>query len=162
MRVFSSRSCRMLMILIAGIAVLQTVVACSRGETELKNTVSGYTKMLVEALSKPDSKVMVFFASPDETKRIDSYILRMLQDKKVMVGSLKKIDFRDIELDKGKNSAVVTTYEEWSYQYVDEKSRQPVSQEELIRYNNVYHLVREQQHWVVDKIDSNEAKSGKQ
>jgi hypothetical protein len=137
------------------------MTGCTRGEVELRNTVSAYNKMLEEALAKPDSSVMSYFASPAENYRVDAYIMQMLQQKKVMLSTLKKIDFKKVELDKKNNKAIVATHEEWVFYYVDEKSRQPVTQEEKISYNNVYHLIMEQKHWVVDKIDGNEVKPDK-
>lgn len=135
---------------------LSGLTACTRGEVELKNTVSAYTQMLAEALAKPDSGKMSFFASPDEINRIDSYIMLLRKDRKVIISTLQKLDFRGVDRDKEKKTAVVTTFEEWTFHYVDEKSRQPISKEERIAYNNVYHLISDAGHWMVDRIDMNE------
>lgn len=135
------------------------LTACTRGEVELKNTVSAYTQMLAESLAKPDSGKMGFFASPEEINRIDSYILLMLKEKKVLISNLQKLDFRSVDRDKEKKTAAVTTYEEWTFHYVDEKSRKPISKEERIAYNNVYHLITDKGRWVVDRIDMNETQT---
>lgn len=148
---------------LAHLAMLLPIVAvllcCSRGEVELENTVSAYTRMLGEALAKPDAKVMEFFTSPDERGRIDSYILLLRKDGKVLVSTLKKLEFNGADLERKKNTATVTTYEEWVFHYADEKSRQPLAKEEAIAYRNRYHLIQYQGHWVVDKLDVNEVKA---
>lgn len=146
----------LLLAVCAGSLSLSGLTACTRGEVELKNTVSAYTQMLAEALAQPDADKMKFFASASEIIRIDSYILLMLKDKKVLKSALQQLDFHGVTIDKKTMTATVTTHEEWSFYYVDEKSRQPISKEERIAYNNVYHLISEQGHWVVDKIDMNE------
>lgn len=149
----------LLLVIFAGTLCVYGLTACTRGEVELKNTVTAYTQILAESLAKPDAEKIKFFASSSEIIRIDSYILLMLKEKKVLISTLQKLDFRDVDIDKGKANATVTTHEEWTYYYVDEKSRQPISKEERIAYNNVYHLIKEQGHWVVDKIDMNETQA---
>lgn len=141
------------------VLLIVVLTACTRGEVELKNTVSAYIQMLAEALAKQDAAKMSFFASAGEINRIDSYIMLMRKDQKVLISSLQKLDFRGIDRDKVKKTAVVTTYEEWGFHYVDEKSRQPISKEERVAYNNVYHLINDQGHWVVDRIDMNETQT---
>jgi hypothetical protein len=137
-------------------ALMVPSAGCSRGEVELKNTVTAYNKMLSEALAKPDSRVMEYFTAPPERERIDAYITFLRKDKKVLVSTLKKLEFTGVERDKAKEAATVMTSEEWMYQYVDEKSRQPITKEEAIGYHNVYHLVEVDGHWVVEKVSMSE------
>lgn len=146
-------------ILILCVIFTLALTGCSRGSTELKNTVSAYTKMLAEALAKPDAGMMEFFTTPFEKKRIESYIDYLRKDKKLIINTLKSIDFKSAEIDKVKKTAIVVTREEWTYHYIDEKSRQPISKEEAISYNNIYHLIQEKGHWVVEKVDMNETRS---
>ena len=143
-------------LLVTGLFLLQLSVACTKGEVELKNTVSAYTKMLAQSLAKPNSNQMEFFTSPAERSRIDGYILYLHKDGKVIINTLKSLKFTSVEVDSNKKDARVATNEEWTFHYVDEKSRQPISAEEQIRYRNIYHLVKEQGHWVVEKVDMTE------
>lgn len=138
-----------------------TLPGCSRGEVELKNTVTAYNKMLSEALAKPDANLMEYFASLAERQRIDAYITFLLKDRKVAICTLKKLDFNRIYRDRDKKQATVATTEEWTYHYVDERSRQPISEEESLHYNNVYHLVEQEGHWLVEKLDMNETQKPK-
>lgn len=144
------------LLLLLGLFVLQLPLACTKGEVELKNTVSAYTKMLAQSLAKPNSNQMEFFTTSAERNRIDGYILFLRKDGKVIINTLKSLEFSSVEVTDSKKDALVTTEEEWSFHYVDEKSRQPVSAEERIRYRNTYHLIKEQGHWVVDKVDMSE------
>lgn len=138
-----------------------TLPGCSRGEVELKNTVTAYNKMLSNALAKPDASLMEYFTTQAEKQRIDAYITFLLKDRKIAICTLKKIDFNHILHDREKNRATVSTSEEWSYHYVDERSRQPVTEEETIRYNNVYNLVEKEGRWLIEKIDMNEGQAQK-
>lgn len=150
---------KMFLLLLAGALLLELLVACSKGEVELKNTVSAYTKMLAQSLAKPNSNQMEFFTTPEERNRIDSYIMFLGKDGKVIVNNLKSLQFVSVQVEKDKKNAQVTTNEEWTFHYVDEKSRQPISKEEAIRYRNIYHLINEQGHWVVNKVDMNETQA---
>lgn len=145
-----------LLAVLVGLLSVLLLSACTRGEIEVKNTVSAYTQMLPEALLKPDAEKMRFFASSDEIMRIDAYILQMRQERKLMQSFLKTLEFRSVDIAKGKQEATVTTNEVWRYRYLDEKSRQPVSDESMIAYNNMYYLIKDQGHWVVNRIDLNE------
>lgn len=145
-----------LLLLMLGLFLLQLPLACTKGEVELKNTVSAYTKMLAQSLAKPNSNQMEFFTTPAERNRVDGYILYLRKDGKVIINTLKALKFSSVEVDSTTKSARVGTTEEWTFHYVDEKSRQPISKEESIRYRNIYHLIKEQGHWVVDKVDMSE------
>ncbi len=115
-----------------------------------------YNKMIAEALSKPDFRVMEYFTSTRELLRIEAYITYLKKDRKLMVSDLKKIEFAETDVSKGRDKAAVKTLEDWTFYYIDEKTRQPITKEENISYENTYHMIKEGGHWVVDKIDIKE------
>lgn len=146
----------------AVIVLLVAMMGCSRGEVELKNTVTAYTKMLSEALAKPDPKVMEYFTTSLERQRIEAYIMFLLKDKRVLISTVRQLEFTGITRDSKAKAATMMTSETWSYHYVDEKSRQPITQEDVISYHNVYHLIEEDGHWVVEKVDVTETNNNTQ
>lgn len=134
--------------------VVLLLYGCSKETVELRNVVTAYNKMLVEALSKPDSRLMEYFVTTKEMLRIESYITYLKKDKKLLVSELKKIEFLDTAINDDR--AAVKTKEEWLYHYIDSKTRQPVTDKETIAYENTYHLIRDGERWVVDRVDIKE------
>ncbi len=137
------------------VAVL-LLLSCSSESVELKNTVTAYNKMLAEALAKPDPRIMEYFTTSYELSRIDAYIVYLKKDKKVLVSELKNLEFVEIKVSDDGKSSTVDTRELWTFHYVDDVSRKPVTEEESISYENTYHLVREDNRWLVDRIDARE------
>lgn len=133
------------------VLVLSFLVSCSRQEVEVSNTVTAYTRLLSEALAKPDASVVGLFASRAEIVRIDSYITYNLKDHRVIINELLAFDFKDIEISG--QSASVNTYESWRFHYVDDKTRQRVTDDEIIDYLSTYHLIQSEGRWVVDRVE---------
>lgn len=130
--------------------------SCSNESIEIKNTVTAYNKILPEALAKPDEHIMEYFTSNNELSRIGAYILFLKTQKKIMVSDLKELEFIETIVSKDRKTATLITLEQWTFHYVDYKTREPVTEEEAIRYENRYTMVKEKDHWVVDSIDIKE------
>jgi len=143
---------KMLIILFISLMLL----SCAKDSVELQNTVTAYNKMLTEALAKPDEHIMEYFTSGDELARIGAYILRLKVEKKIMVSEVVKLEFVSTTVSDDRKSATVNTRENWRYHYVDFKTRESVTDDETISYENIYKLVNEQHHWVVDSIEVKE------
>ncbi len=132
------------------------LLSCSNESIEIKNTVTAYNKILPEALAKPDEHIMEYFTSNNELSRIGAYILFLKTQKKIMVSDLKELEFIETIVSKDRKTATLKTVEQWTFHYVDYKTREPVTEEEAIRYENRYTMVKEKDHWVVDRIDIKE------
>lgn len=145
-----------LVLALCSASALATVAGCSKEGVEVRNVVTAYNKMLPEALSRPDAGVMEYFTTHYERGRIDAYIALLRTDKRLMVCDLKKLDFLETALNPDKTEAVVKTRESWSYYYIDEKTRKPVTREEELGYENTYRLVKESGRWVVNKVEARE------
>lgn len=133
-----------------------TLLSCANESVEIKNTVTAYNKMLPEALAKPDEKIMEYFTSNNELSRIGAYILLLKTQKKIMVSDLKELEFIETIMSDNRKTAILKTAEQWTFHYVDYKTREPVTKEEVIRYENTYNMVKEKEHWVVNSIDVKE------
>jgi hypothetical protein len=133
-----------------------SLAACAREKVEIKNVVSAYNKMLPEALARPDARVMEYFTSPYELKRIQAYITYLRKDGRLLVSELKKIDFTDATFLKGGMDAAVKTREIWIYYYIDEKTRKRITEDETLGYENTYKLRKEDKRWVVNKVEIKE------
>ncbi len=129
---------------------LAFTVACS-GKTEIKNAVTAYNRQLIEALSTAKAGRLEHFASPREVGRVDSYILYLKADGKLLISDLRELKF--VRIEKHESEVKVWTDELWSYHYADFKTRKPLTEDELIRYKNLYTLVMLEGHWVVDGVE---------
>ena len=143
---------RIAIILLISFALL----SCSNESVELKNTVTAYNKILPEALAKPDEHIMEYFTSMNELSRIGAYILFLKTQKKIMVSDLKELEFIETIVSEDRKTATLKTGEQWTFHYVDYKTREPVTKEEVITYENIYTMIKEKGHWVVDRIDIKE------
>lgn len=132
------------------------LIACSKESVELQNTVTAYNKMLTEALAKPDEHIMEYFTSDNELARIGAYILRLKVEKKIMISEVIKLEFISTTLSDDGKSASVDSRERWNFHYVDVKTRERITENESIEYENIYKLIKEENHWVVDRIEVKE------
>ncbi|RMG01719.1 MAG: hypothetical protein D6726_08985 [Nitrospirae bacterium] len=138
------------------IVVMSIVMLSCSGKTEIKNAVIAYNRQLIEALSTAKAGRLEHFASPQEIARVDAYILYLKKDGKLLISDIKELKFINIE--KKKDYVLVYTEEKWSYEYIDFKTRKPLTDEELIRYKNIYTLKLYEGHWVVDSVKIKEEK----
>lgn len=146
---------RIVVVLCAALAIIMST-ACSRESVEIRNAVEAYNKLLPEALSKPNAGVMEFFTTHYELGRIEAYIMLLKSDKRLMISDLKRLEFLDTKVLADKSEAMVKTRELWKYYYIDEKTRKQITPEEELSYENTYRLVKESNHWVVDKVEVHE------
>jgi len=130
------------------------LVACSGEKQQVKNLVTTYNRVLVDAYLKPKPNLMENFTSPREFIQIDTYISYLYKTNRILKCDLKKIDFEDVKI-KG-DTAVAVTRERWVYVYLDPVNRKPVSEEYDVISANKYSLVKEKGRWVVDELDSRE------
>lgn len=121
---------------------------------EVKNTVIAYNEALRIAEYEMKSGLMEKLTSRREFQKIDNYLAYLLKNRKVMIGDITYIDFDAVEIEGEK--AEVRTKERWKYYYADPETRKPVSDTYDVIYGNVYYLLKQQGHWVVDDLMSKE------
>ena len=136
--------------------IFAILIACAKESVELQNTVTVYNKMLSEALAKPDEHVMEYFTSGSELARIGAYILRLKTEKKIMISELVKLEFISTTLSDDGKSASVNSREQWNYHYVDYKTRERITDDESIEYENIYKLIKVENRWAIDSIEVKE------
>ncbi len=146
------------MIVISGgvaVGILLAVFLLSEGKNrEVKNVVIAYNEALRRAQYEMKSSLMEKLTSRLEFQRIDNYLAYLLKNRKVIIGEITYIDFDSVETEGA--AAEVRTKERWKYYYVDPETRKPVSDTYDVIYGNVYHLKKQQGHWVVDDMTSKE------
>ncbi len=135
-------------------AMVALVVACSGEARKAENVVTMYNKVIIDAYLRPEPKLMELFVSNREYVRIESYIFYLLKNNKILKCDLKELTFEDVKIKD--DTAEVYTKERWKYRYLDSRTRKPVSREYEILYSNVYHLKKEKERWVVDRLDTKE------
>ncbi|RME66441.1 MAG: hypothetical protein D6778_04755 [Nitrospirae bacterium] len=133
-----------------GFLCIVILFACS-SKTEIKNAVIAYNRQLTEALSTGNAARLQYFATMNQIGRVDSYILYLKGEKKLLVSDLKKLKF--LKIDRQGQEAKVWTEEQWVYYYIDLKTRERVSKDETVYYQTVYTLKFQDGHWMVDRVD---------
>ncbi len=136
------------------LAIAALVAACSGEARKAENVVTMYNKVLIDAYLRPEPKLMELFVSNREYVRIESYIFYLLKNNKILKCDLKELTFEDVKIKD--DTAEVYTKERWKYRYLDSRTRKPVSREYEILYSNIYHLKKEKERWVVDRLDTKE------
>lgn len=142
------------------VLTLLSLVSCARESVEIKNTVTAYTRLLAEALAKPDFNVLSLFASNAELKRISSYITYNLKEHRIIINDMESLEFGKVELGDDGRTSRVWTNERWSFHYIDDRTRQRVTEDSRVRYSNIYHLKKTQGRWVVDRVEARELSPG--
>ena len=135
------------------VLAVMVFAACARQETELKNTVTAYTRLLAEVLASSKSGGLSLFASEKELSRIGSYITFNLKDHRVIINDLESLEFGKVELSDDREIATVVASERWNFHYVDDKTRQRITEDASISYSNTYHLIKTEGRWVVDRVE---------
>ncbi|MBI5141087.1 MAG: hypothetical protein HZA20_02695 [Nitrospirae bacterium] len=130
--------------------------ACADDAVELKNTVTAYNKLSVEALSRPDAMVMEFFATPAEITRMGSYIIFIQKDRRLLIGELVDMKFTFTEVASDRKTASVGAKEQWKFHFVDERTRKQISPLREVAYESRYDLVRTSGRWLVDRRSAKE------
>jgi|GEM_PF-1540812 hypothetical protein len=130
------------------------VFACSGEVRKVKNLVTVYNKVLIDAYLRPEPRLMENFTSKREYIRIESYIMYLLKNNKMLKGDLKELVFESVRV-KGDEAEAVTK-ERWVYMYIDARTRKPVSKEYDAIFLNTYYLKKQGGRWVVDRLESEE------
>ncbi len=130
------------------------LLSCSGKKQEIRNLVTTYNRVLVDAHLRPKPHLMDNFTSEKEFMKIDTYISYLYKTNRVLKSDLKSIDFESIKVEGQK--ATVVTKERWVYIYLDPVNRNPVSQEYDVLYANKYSLLKKKGRWVVDDLESRE------
>ena len=68
-----------------------------------------------------------------------------------MESEIHTIDFRDIKAEGDK--AAVNTDEDWSFRWLDYKTRQEVEPLKDEHYEMIYHLSKKDGKWLVEKVE---------
>jgi hypothetical protein len=121
--------------------------------------VEAYNRALSEALESSSAEPLALYATQTELGRIQSCLSFSSSEGKFMRSSLEKINFTEIKIEREK--AEVNTEEEWTYQYIDAKTKKPLGNQEKVKYQTKYKLLRINGRWLVSEVEvvENEGKS---
>ena len=127
---------------------------CTGPELEIENTVRAYNRKYTEALAGAGEGVMEFFVTPRQRRRIGSSIVSIRKDKRLLVTELTFLEFDGITVSEGATEASVRTRERWDNHFIDMRTGKRLTNREVSAFQSVYHLVRMDGRWVVDRIES--------
>lgn len=141
--------------IIYGIALLFILLGCaskqSGEETSLKIVIAKYNNAVIEAYKNQILMPLKEVAVEDEVRRIDITVSTYLRGNQLMEADLHKIDFKDVRIEGDK--ATVRTSEDWSYKWVNYRTKKEVEPLRDIHYEMTYYLNKIGGKWLVEKVE---------
>ena len=138
------------------IVLLVVVSGCSSKsmdeKTELKTVIAKYNNAIIEAYKNQNFEHFMQVATDAEINKIGVIINSFRQADQIMEAELRKIDFQEIKTQGDK--ADVKTSEDWSYRWIDYKTGQEVEPLKNIHYEMLYHLIKKDGKWLVEKVEA--------
>lgn len=116
--------------------------------------VKEYDQALSRALESSSIEPLASYATQVELRRVQAYIFFNYSEGKFMKSDLKKIKFTKVKV-SGKK-AEVNAEEEWTYQYLDLRTKRPLENLEKVKYRAKYKLSKTNGRWVVSKVEAKE------
>ena len=146
------------------VIVLLVISGCSSKsmseKTELKTVIAKYNNAIIEAYKNQNFEHFMQVATDKEIKKIGIIINSFRQADQIMEAELQKIDFQEIKTQGDK--ADVNTSEDWSYRWIDYKTGQEVEPLKNIHYEMLYHLIKKDSRWLIEKVEEVEKDKAKQ
>lgn len=125
------------------------------GEEGIKNAVRGYVQTVIDAnLSDRHIKIIRKYATEKETKRVFIFIKADRDRGIALYTKLNKLTFDNISTSKDAN--FVDTSEHWEFQYLEIKTSKPTAPVKSIRYKLRYHLIKEEDRWIISELEERE------
>lgn len=138
------------------VIVLLVISGCSsKGmseKPELKTVIAKYNNAIIEAYKNQNFEHFMQVATDTEINKIGIIINSFRQADQIMEAELRKIDFQEIKTQGDK--ADVNTSEDWSYRWIDYKTGQEVEPLKNIHYEMLYHLIKKDGKWLVEKVEA--------
>ena len=119
---------------------------------ELKTVIAKYNNAIIEAYKNQNFEHFMQVATDTEINKIGIIINSFRQADQIMEAKLHKIDFQEIKTQG--NKADVNTSEDWSYRWIDYKTGQEVEPLKNIHYEMLYHLIKKDGKWLVEKVEA--------
>jgi hypothetical protein len=142
---------KILIVLALSLVVTLLISGCGESEEDLiKKTVQKYNDLLSTSLRRANADRMEKITNPWELSRIDSYIMYLMKENKVVLTKLESLSFT--KLKRNKNRAFVETKERWLYQYADAKRKKPIGKPMRIWYKMKYDLEKKKERWIIDRV----------
>lgn len=139
---------------IYGMVLWVSLLSCtSRGvdkTDELKIVIAKYNNALIEAYKNQFFEPLKQVASEEEVKKIGVLVNSYRQSDRIMEAELNKIGFRKMIIEEDK--ATVRTSEDWSYKWIDYRTKQEIESMKDIHYEMVYHLEKKEGGWFVKMV----------
>jgi hypothetical protein len=147
--------------------VLAGCISKEKDETEydIRTTIGRYNNAVITAYKSLNIGPLKRVTTEEQLIRVDSFIGAFLQRDRIMESELHRMDFEDVKIVGDK--ATVRTSEDWSYRWIDYRTGEEVEPLKDIHYEMLYNLVKEEDKWLVEKVEEvrkgrgDEAKAGR-
>lgn len=122
------------------------------GEEGLKNAIRGYNTAVINAhLSDAHMRFLSKYAIESESQRVYIWINTDRERKIAMHMRVNKLVFDNVS--SSKDSGAVETSEQWDYQFIDVETGKPTEPVKDARYKLRYSLIRQNDAWIVERIE---------
>ena len=119
--------------------------------------VAKYNNAIIEAYKNQFFAPLTEVAGEKQVNKARVVINSFRRGNQVMEADVRKIDFKEIKRQGDKAS--VRTSEDWVYRWVDIKTGKEVEPLKDIHYEIVYHLVKKDGKWLVEKAEDETSKA---
>lgn len=129
---------------------LFTLVSCAKSnpdEALVKTTVARYNDALVAAYKNLNIEPMKDVATEERAKRVEAFITAYLQSNLIMETELHHVTFDEVKVER--TVATVKTTEDWSYSWVDYKTKKIKEEKKQVTYKMLYTLEKKGDKWIV-------------
>ncbi|MHC4278310.1 MAG: hypothetical protein ACYSTI_13475 [Planctomycetota bacterium] len=143
--------------------VLLAPLSCTNGNPEeeaIKVLVGKYNVAIITAYKDLNTWPLKLVTTDAVFKKVNVMIESYLDGEQVMEAELLSLEFKDIKIEP--ESATVRTTEEWEYRWVDINSREVIDPTRPIHYEVLYHIIKSEDRWLVEKVEAKSDDSGLQ
>lgn len=123
---------------------------------EIKTAIARYNNAITEVYKNQNFELLKKTATENEVEKISAIINAYLQANEIMESEIIGINY--IEIKEGGEKAAVRTSEEWKYRWVNYKTGKEVETWKHARYDMLYHIIKKDGGWLVDRVESLAAK----
>jgi len=138
-------------IYVIGIIFFSGCVSENPEEKRIKTVIAKYNIAVIEAYKNQYFDYLKESADEKEFRKIYVITIGFLQGNRILESELLSLAFKEIKIED--SVATVKTSEDWSYRWVDYRTREEVEPLKDLHYEMIYHLVKKDGRWLVEKAE---------
>ncbi|MFZ3072775.1 MAG: hypothetical protein WA162_06005 [Thermodesulfobacteriota bacterium] len=144
------RRFKIILIIIVSLAITSCKTV-NPEEDAVRKSIGRYNLAIVIAYRDLNMEPLKAVTIEAHSNKVNSIIEAYLSGDEIMDSELLKLTFNDIKIEENKAEAV--TSEDWKFRWVNIKTREEVEPLKDIHYEMLYHLVKKDGKWLVEKVE---------